>query len=126
MAMKHHHDGAFRVYASGRTEVGENLKVDGNIQSGGNVCAKKFLAKVTPDCVPDYVFEPDYQLMPLAELKAYLTTNKHLPGIPSATEMGTEGQNVSDLQLKLLEKIEELTLYTLQLRAEIDALKSQK
>jgi hypothetical protein len=61
--------------------------------------------------VPDYVFEPDYQLRPLTELGAYVAQEKHLPDIPSAQEIKKQGVNVSELQMQLLKKIEELTLY---------------
>ena len=65
--------------------------------------------------VPDYVFDKDYKLMPLAELEKYISTNKHLPGVQSAEEIGKEGVvNLSGLQMTLLEKVEELTLYTLK------------
>jgi hypothetical protein len=64
--------------------------------------------------VPDYVFEDDYQLMSLEELSAYVKENKHLPGVASADEVRTEGMNLAGSQLSVLEKVEELTLYTLQ------------
>ncbi|MGD2114204.1 MAG: hypothetical protein PVG07_04065 [Acidobacteriota bacterium] len=65
-------------------------------------------------CAPDYVFEPDYALMPLAELEAYVRVNRHLPNIPSADDLAEAGRlNVSRFQMQLLEKVEELTLYTL-------------
>ncbi len=52
--------------------------------------------------------------MPLAELKAYIETVKHLPGVKSAKEVAKDGLNISQSQMALLEKVEELTLYTLQ------------
>ncbi len=65
--------------------------------------------------VPDYVFDENYKLMPLDELKAYVDKNNHLPGIASANEVDKAGVvNLSGLQMTLLEKVEELTLYTLQ------------
>ncbi len=65
--------------------------------------------------VPDYVFKEDYKLMPLDELKAYVQKNNHLPGVVSADEVDKAGVvNLSGLQMTLLEKVEELTLYTLQ------------
>ena len=65
--------------------------------------------------VPDYVFKDDYKLMPLDELRAYVKKNNHLPGIVSADEVGKAGVvNLSGLQMDLLEKVEELTLYTLE------------
>ena len=65
--------------------------------------------------VPDYVFKDDYRLMPLNELKVFVEKNNHLPGVTSADEVGKAGVvNLSGLQMTLLEKVEELTLYTLQ------------
>jgi len=65
--------------------------------------------------VPDYVFKDGYKLMPLAELKTYIQKNYHLPGVASADEVGKAGVvNLSGMQMTLLEKVEELTLYTLQ------------
>jgi len=65
--------------------------------------------------VPDYVFKDNYKLMPLDELKVFVKKNNHLPGVVSAEEVGKAGVvNLSGLQMNLLEKVEELTLYTLQ------------
>jgi hypothetical protein len=63
---------------------------------------------------PDYVFNEDYELMDLPLLKQFLKENKHLPGIASANEMKDHGIDIGDLQIKLLQKVEELTLYTIQ------------
>ena len=60
---------------------------------------------------PDYVFKEDYQLRSLQEVQAYIKTNGHLPNIPSAKEMETHGVELGAMEMKLLEKIEELTLY---------------
>jgi hypothetical protein len=64
--------------------------------------------------VPDYVFEDDYQLMPLDELQAFIDDNGHLPGIPSAAQVNVEGHDLAGSDMAHLRKIEELTLYTLQ------------
>jgi predicted nuclease with TOPRIM domain len=64
--------------------------------------------------VPDYVFEEDYHLMPLEELDAFIREHKHLPGVASAEEVKREGLDLGGSQLSVLEKVEELTLYTLQ------------
>ena len=58
-------------------------------------------------------------------MEAYVQKEKHLPGIPSADEIETNGQDLGDLQLKLLVKIEELLLYTIQQQKEIKALKEE-
>jgi hypothetical protein len=63
--------------------------------------------------VPDYVFDDDYDLMPLNQLGAFVTANKHLPNIPSAADVNAGRLNMTQMQLALLEKVEELTLYTL-------------
>ncbi len=71
----------------------------------------------------DYVFEPDYDLMPISELKSFLLYNKHLPNIPPAIEVETEGLKLGNMQMRMMEKIEELILYTIQQQDEINALK---
>ncbi|MBD2702278.1 hypothetical protein IC229_16615 [Spirosoma sp. BT702] len=63
----------------------------------------------------DYVFDDTYQLKGLAEVERYIKLNKHLPGIPSAKEMVEKGNDLHQTDTKLLEKIEELTLYSIQL-----------
>ncbi len=73
---------------------------------------------------PDYVFADDYKLMPLEELKAHIEKNNHLPGLPSAETVEADGgYNVGELQVKLLEKVEELTLYIIRLSEENNELK---
>lgn len=65
---------------------------------------------------PDYVFADDYQLMPIQDLEKHIKEKKHLPGIPSAKDMQTKGgQDVGEIQRQMLEKIEELTLYLIEL-----------
>ena len=77
-----------------------------------------------------FSFADDYQLRPLSEVKAFIQENKHLPEIQSAQEMQENGVSVSELQTKLLQKIEELTLYLIEqeqtiqeLRQEVEQLK---
>ena len=67
---------------------------------------------------PDYVFEPTYQLSPLDSIKTYIDKNKHLPEVPSAKEMEKNGVNLGEMNMLLLKKIEELTLYVIELRKE--------
>ena len=63
---------------------------------------------------PDYVFESDYKLRTLDETKQYISENKHLPEIPSAKDMEANGVELGDMNMKLLKKIEELTLYIIE------------
>ncbi|MCP1384363.1 hypothetical protein [Runella salmonicolor] len=74
----------------------------------------------------DYVFEPSYKLMPLEEVEKYTTINKHLPNVPSADEITKEGIDVAKVSKMFMEKIEELTLYIIELNKEIKVLKEQQ
>lgn len=73
----------------------------------------------------DYVFKDSYELKPLEEVKSFIDENGHLPNIPSAEEVEENGIKVGEMNAKLLEKIEELTLYTIALKEEMEALKLQ-
>ncbi len=72
---------------------------------------------------PDYVFKDDYKLKSLEELEQFIAENNHLPDVPSADQVSKEGLNVGDNQAVLLKKIEELTLYVIELKKEINELK---
>ncbi|MDO6746276.1 hypothetical protein [Gilvimarinus sp. 1_MG-2023] len=101
-----------------------NLTIMGSLTANGSV-------------FPDYVFADDYVLMPLNEVQAFIEKNRHLPNVPSAKEIEADGLNMTDMQKLIMEKVEELTLYTIQqqetieaqgkliaeLRSEIDSLK---
>ena len=74
---------------------------------------------------PDYVFQPEYELLALPELEKQILSKGHLPGIPSAAQVKSEGILLGDTQRAMLEKIEELTLYVIQLQKEVDSLKQK-
>jgi hypothetical protein len=76
--------------------------------------------KVDLDAWPDYVFEEDYKLMPLNELRSFLLKYKHLPNVPSAKEIETDGINLGDAAKTSMEKIEELTLYLLEINDKVE------
>lgn len=78
----------------------------------GTVWAKE--VKVSLTDAADWVFDRNYKLKPLAEVEKYINDNKHLPEIPSAEEFRQNDLNVSEMTNKLLQKIEELTLYTIE------------
>jgi hypothetical protein len=71
----------------------------------------------------DYVFADDYQLKTPGELASFIKTNKHLPNVPSAKEVANNGVDLVEMNAKLLEKIEELTLYMLQQQKQINELR---
>ena len=106
------------------TTTGITLRNDGNIGIGTTIPDQKLTVKgkihaeeVIVDLnvpVADYVFKPTYKLMPLHEVEQFVKTNSHLPEIPSATEITKNGLSMGDMQNKLLQKVEELTLYAIQ------------
>jgi hypothetical protein len=117
------------------TATGGNLSFDSPASAGGGAgneaqmqpdgdfaITGDFISNGTTLNVPDYVFEPDYALMPIDELKDFIVANKHLPNVPNAAQTHEEGLNLTTLQLRLLEKIEELTLYTVQQHDQIGTL----
>lgn len=108
--------------------------LDGNalIVKGG-VLSKEVNVKVEgAESWPDYVFKPSYKRMSLEEVEKFISINGHLPNVASATEMAATGNNLNKTDIKLLEKVEELTLYLLDMKkandaqsAEIQSLKNQ-
>jgi hypothetical protein len=93
----------------------EKLSVNGNIK-----CKQ---VEVSLTGWSDFVFQEDYSLLPLSELDSYISQHKHLPGVPSAYEVITNGNNLGEMDAILLQKIEELTLYVLELKKENEALR---
>jgi len=108
-------DVAIRVLGKGNE--GNNFSV----QKNGTVYARKYITTLDP--IPDYVFEEEYCLMDLDSLQAYVDANNHLPNVPSAEEYAETGVDIGELNRILLEKVEELTLYILQLKKEIAEIK---
>jgi hypothetical protein len=100
------------------------LDVNGDINVNGSYNIKKGGVNYTH---PDYVFEPDYQLLPLNELKKYVFENKSLPNVTSAEEVKkNDGFKMDELLIQMLEKIEEQTLYIFELEERIAELEKDK
>ena len=96
------------------------------VENDGLVYCTALKVRLTDDIpVPDYVFKPSYKLMSISELKTFVNTNSHLPNIPSEKQIREEGLSVDQMQLKLLEKVEELTLYIIQLSEQNTALSGE-
>lgn len=110
-----------RFFTSGalRMSVLEN----GNVDIKNTLHAKEIL--VDNDNWSDFVFDENYNLPTLQEVEKYISTKKHLPDIPSAEEVQEKGVKVSEMQSKLLQKIEELTLYIIQQNKRIEQLEQQ-
>jgi len=73
----------------------------------------------------DFVFEDDYKLMPIKELDNFIGKNKHLPGVPTTTEVKENGISVGEMNKLLLQKVEELSLYVIQLETRIDEMEAK-
>jgi hypothetical protein len=100
------------------TLTADDLKVTGLL------CAKEVRVKLSgAPCWPDYVFSNNYNLMPLNELEQFVTENHHLPNVPSTAEVEANGVNVGEMNAILLQKVEELTLYIIDLQKQINELK---
>lgn len=101
------------------------LKENGNVGIGtpspdaklavkGQIHTQEVRVDMAGSMVPDYVFERDYNLQPLADLETYINQNRHLPEVPSAIEMEANGVYLGEMNMLILKKVEELTLYLLQ------------
>jgi hypothetical protein len=90
---------------------------------GGKVVCKEI--EVTLTGLPDFVFSSDYKLRSLYDVENFINSNKHLPDVPSAREVTEKGLNLGNMNATLLQKVEELTLYMIQLQKENDALKTR-
>ena len=108
------------VTIAGNTRIGDGFYCD----SHGNLKVKEL--HVTLTNWPDYVFGEGYRLMPLDEVEEYIGENGHLPQMPSAAEVEADGANLGEMNRLLLQKVEELTLYIIDLQKQIDELKSNK
>ena len=72
------------------------------------------------------MFAPTYRLRSLPEVAAYIAGNQHLPDVPSADQVLRDGYDLNQMDAKLLQKIEELTLYVVQLQEKITALEARE
>ena len=103
-----------RVNTAGNVLIGKTQQTNANykLDVNGKVRANEIVVNTTG---ADFVFENGYRLRPIVELEKFVKQNKHLPEIPTAKTMQTEGVGVSELQTKLLQKVEELSLYIIEL-----------
>jgi hypothetical protein len=114
-----------RITGSGNVGIGTTNTGSFKLAVEGKIAARG--VKVTlANPFPDYVFSSNYELMPLVKLQSYINQNKHLPGIPSAEEVKKDGGiELGEMNVKLLEKIEELTLYVIELKKENEQMKKE-
>jgi len=99
------------------------IKPNGNASLQGKLEAKELKVTLTPTA--DFVFDENYDLPELEEVEKHIKEKKHLPEIASAKIMEKEGVNVGEFQIKLLQKIEELTLYSIEQNKQIKQLQNE-
>ncbi|MCT3735753.1 hypothetical protein HZQ27_06165 [Elizabethkingia anophelis] len=117
--------GGLRFFTREAGQLTEKMMIapNGNISVSNKLEAKEIKVTTTPTA--DFVFEDSYQLPNLESVEKHIKEKKHLPEIASAVEMQKEGVNIGDFQIKLLQKIEELTLYQIQINKEVINLKQE-
>lgn len=89
----------------------------------GDIWAQR--VKVIQSGWADFVFYPDYELPSLQEVERFIRINRHLPQIPSAQQVEKEGLDIGEMNKKLLQKIEELTLYIIEMKKESTAQRAE-
>lgn len=104
--------------------AGASIPVGSLLAVDGKITCEEVLVKLSQNW-PDYVFADNYKLPKISEIKTFIEENKHLPGIPKASEIEKNGLNLGDMQRLMLEKIEELTLYIIDLKKENDEIKKE-
>jgi len=116
---KFHVNGAILVGSnSARIATGYAVSIDGRLMSEESTV-------LNSTSWPDYVFEQDYKLKPLEEVEKHINLNKHLPNIPPASVIEKEGIQLGDMSKRLMEKVEELTLYLIEMKKENKALEER-
>mgnify|MGYP001198380525 CR=1 FL=1 len=110
-----------RVSSSGRVGIGTSTLTH-TLNVNGTIRSKEVIVNTGWS---DFVFAKDYKLLSLKELEKYIGKNKHLPDIPSAKEVEENGVALGNISSKLLQKIEELTLYVIDLNKSVEQLKKE-
>ncbi|HTK18218.1 MAG TPA: hypothetical protein VL442_01830 [Mucilaginibacter sp.] len=103
-------------------KTSEQPGADYKLDIVGSARADKIVVNTTG---ADFVFDKKYTLPKLSDVKAYIDKNQHLPEIPSAKEMQANGMSIGEINTKLLQKVEELTLYMIELQKQNANLKME-
>ncbi|AXP80816.1 hypothetical protein CJ739_1730 [Mariniflexile rhizosphaerae] len=122
---RHGQTGEPNVIFTDNGNVGIGTSPDSKLTVKGNIHTNEVKVDLLNAVAPDYVFYKDYDLKSLKAVEDYIANHGHLPNIPSAKDMETEGIMLKEMNLKLLEKIEELTLYAIEQEKETTTLKEE-
>ncbi len=123
----------FALYGLGNGYISGDLRIGQNVDPYSGAYKVVVDGKILAEEVriqnslnwPDYVFSDTYNLKSLRDLEIFIKENKHLPNIPSAAEIEKDGISLGEMQIKMMEKLEELTLHIIAQQKEIDVLKLQ-
>jgi len=110
--------------ANGNVSIGTTNPQGYKLAVAGNMIAESIKVKLQ-GAWPDYVFHDQYNLPSLNQVESFIKLNRHLPEIPSEAEIQKNGQNLGEMNSKLLKKVEELTLYLISQQKEIEILKEK-
>jgi hypothetical protein len=116
---------AMRISKTGDVGIGTTDPKGYKLAVAGNMIAEQITVKLQGSW-PDYVFRKNYTLTPLSEVKRYIDQNHHLCDVPSEQQVQKGGLDLGEMNAKLLEKIEELTLYMLEKRAAANSAKKDQ
>ncbi|QLE02056.1 hypothetical protein HX109_11000 [Galbibacter sp. BG1] len=111
-----------KSYFKGSLGIG-TIHPDAKLTVNGDIHAKELRLDIQG--WPDYVFESGYELQPIEEVKKHIEEKGHLPDVPSAKKIEEDGLNLGDMDKVLMRKIEELTLYVIQLKEQNDLLNQE-
>lgn len=120
---------AMTVKANGSVGIGTLLSNNPNnykLAVNGTIGCRELKVEISSTTWSDFVFQKNYKLMPLKDVEAFIIANQHLPNVPSNADVDSNGGiNVAQMESKLLEKVEELTLYIIEQNKKIEALEKE-
>ena len=107
----------FRITSNGNVGIGTNITGTHRLAVEGSIGARS--VKVEASGWSDFVFDKDYKLRTLEEVEKHINKNGHLPEVPSEAEVKKNGLDLGSMDAKLLQKIEELTLYMIDMNKQL-------